>query len=93
MLNRLDPLVSGLLLTLYGLVFGALVGALPGLLVNAAQRGRGDFASVRCLQPSRYDVAADEAVQLPAELPSGTGTSTSSGAWKSSRPRSGPAAT
>ncbi|MET9735089.1 hypothetical protein ABZZ79_31940 [Streptomyces sp. NPDC006458] len=82
---------------MYGLVFGALVGALLGLLVHAAQRGRRDFASVSFMQPSRYDVVADEAVadeavQL-AELPSGTGTGTGSGAWKSSRPRSGPAVT
>jgi len=88
--------VSELLLALYGLVFGALVGALLGLLVHAAQRGRRDTARVSFMQPSRYDVVADdavtgEAVQLRAELPSGTGTSTSSGAWQSSRPRSGPA--
>ncbi|MFE5890510.1 general stress protein [Streptomyces sp. NPDC056462] len=96
LLNWLDPVVSGLLLALYGLVFGALVGALLNLLVHAAQRGRRDFASVSFMQPSRYDVVADEAVadeavQMLAELPSWTGTSTSSGAWKSSRPRSGPA--
>jgi len=97
LLNWLDPVVSGLLLALYGLVFGALVGALFGLLVHAAQGGRRDFASVSFMQPSRYDVVADdavadEAVRLLAELPSGTGTS--SGAWKGSRsPRSGPAVT
>ncbi|MCX4647518.1 hypothetical protein [Streptomyces sp. NBC_01446] len=45
------------------------------------------------MQPSRYDVVADEVVRLLAELPSGTGTSTSSGAWKSRRPRTGPAVT
>ncbi|MET7928808.1 hypothetical protein ABZT43_33520 [Streptomyces sp. NPDC005349] len=45
------------------------------------------------MQPSRYDVVSDEAVRLLAELPSGTGTSTSSGAWKNRRPRSGPAVT
>ena len=92
-LNWLDPVVSELLLALYGLVFGALVGALLGLLVHAAQRGRRDTARVSFMQPSRYDgdVVADEAVQPLAELPSGTGTSTSSGAWQSSRPRSGPA--
>ncbi|MGW9499110.1 general stress protein [Streptomyces prasinus] len=93
LLNWLDPVVSGLLLALYGLVFGALVGALFGLLVYAAQRGRRDFASVSFMQPSRYNIVVDEAVQLLAELPSGTGTGTSSGAWKSSRPRSGPAVT
>ena len=81
---------------MYGLVLGALVGALFGLLVHAAQRGRRDFASVSFMQPSRYDVVADEAVadeavQMLAELPSWTGAGTSSGAWKSRR--SGPAVT
>lgn len=90
--------MSGLLLALNGLVFGALVGALFGLLVHAARRGRRDFASVSFMQPSRYDVVADdavadEAVRLLAELPSGTGTDTSSGAGKGSHPRSGPAVT
>ncbi|MFI6566094.1 general stress protein [Streptomyces sp. NPDC050534] len=96
--NWLAPVVSALLLALYGPVFGALVGALLGLQVYAAQRGRRDFASVSFMQPGRYDVVADdavadEAVRLLAELPSGTGTSTRSGAWTSSRPRSGPAVT
>ncbi len=50
------------------------------------------------MQPSRYDVVADdavagEAVRLLAALPGGTGTGTSGGAWKNSRPRSGPAVT
>ncbi|MGC0397643.1 putative membrane protein [Streptomyces sp. SAI-126] len=98
LLNWLDPVVSGLLLALYGLVFGALVGALFGLLVHAAQRGRRDFASVSFMQPSRYDVVADdavadEAVRLLAELPGGTGTGTRSGAGKSSHPQSGPVVT
>ncbi|MFD7936720.1 general stress protein [Streptomyces sp. NPDC059755] len=93
LLNWLDPVVSGLLLALYGLVFGALVGALLGLLAHAAQRGRRDFASVSFMQPSRYDVVADDAVaehavQLLAQLPSG-----SSAARRSSRPRSGPTIT
>ncbi|MGW3417335.1 general stress protein [Streptomyces phaeochromogenes] len=98
LLNWLDPVVPGLLLALYGLVFGALVGALLGLLVHAAQRGRRDFAPVSSMQPSRYDdvaddALADEAVRLLAELPGGTGAGTSSGAWKSSHPRNGPAVT
>ncbi|WP_237557709.1 MULTISPECIES: general stress protein [Streptomyces] len=98
LLNWLDPVVSRLLLALFGLVFGALVGALLGLVVHAAQRGRRDFASVSFMQPSQYDVVADEAVaeeavRLLTELPSGTGTSTGSGAWKSGGPRSGPAVT
>ncbi|MFG2660146.1 general stress protein [Streptomyces sp. NPDC048425] len=62
LLNWLDPVVSGLVLALYGLVFGAVVGALFGLLLHTAQGGRRDFTSVRTLQPSRYDVVADEEV-------------------------------
>ncbi|MDQ0578370.1 general stress protein [Streptomyces rishiriensis] len=98
LLNWLDPVVSGLLLALYGLVFGALVGALLGLLAHAAQQGRRDFASVSFMQPSRYDVVADDAVadeaaRLLAELPSEAGTGTRSGTRKSNRPQSGPAVT
>lgn len=93
LLNWLDSVVSGLLFALYGLVFGALVGALFVLLVHAAQRGLRAFASVSFMQPSRYDAVADEAVRLLAEPPSGTGTGTRSGAGKSSRPHSGPAVT
>ncbi|MEU9781712.1 hypothetical protein AB0H92_12180 [Streptomyces phaeochromogenes] len=50
---------------------------------------------MRFIQPSRYDVVddddavAEQAVRLPAELHSVTGTS--SGAWKSSRLQGGPA--
>ncbi|MES4889636.1 general stress protein [Streptomyces sp. NPDC096012] len=62
LLNWVDPLVSSLLLALYGLIFGAIVGALLGLLLHAAQGGRRDFASVRSMQPSRYDVVVDEDV-------------------------------
>ncbi|MEU2108707.1 general stress protein [Streptomyces sp. NPDC019507] len=62
LLNWLNPVVSGLLLALYGLIFGAVVGALFGVLLHAAQGGRRDFASVRSMEPSRYDVAVDEAV-------------------------------
>ena len=80
--NWLDPVVSALLLAMYGLVFGALAGALLGLQVYAAQRGRRDFASVSFMQPSRYD-----------GLASGTGTGTSSEAWKGSCPRRGSAVT
>ncbi|MFJ2828467.1 hypothetical protein ACIPC1_12890 [Streptomyces sp. NPDC087263] len=91
LLKWLDSVVSGLPLALYGLVFGALVGAPLGLLMDAAQCDRRDFTTVSFMQPGRYDVVVDKAVRLLAEVPSGTGTS--SGAWKSNRPRSGPAVT
>jgi hypothetical protein len=70
------------------------------MLVHAAHLGLRNFASVRFIRPSRNDVVADdaiaeEAVQLLTERPGGTSTSasTSSGAWKSSRPQGGPAVT
>jgi hypothetical protein len=62
LVDWVDPLVSALLVALYGLIFGAIVGALFGLLLYALQGGRRDFASVRSMQPSRYDVVVDEAV-------------------------------
>ncbi|MFF5651354.1 general stress protein [Streptomyces collinus] len=62
LVDWVDPLVSALLVALYGLIFGAIVGALFGLLLYALQGGRRDFASVRSMEPSRYDVVVDEAV-------------------------------
>ncbi|MET8516595.1 hypothetical protein [Streptomyces sp. NPDC005077] len=64
LVNWLDPVVSVLLLALYGLIFGAIVGALFGMLLHALQGGGRDFASLRSMQPSRYEVVADEAVGL-----------------------------
>ncbi|MEV6742489.1 general stress protein [Streptomyces sp. NPDC051104] len=93
LLNWLNPVVSGLLLALYGLIFGAVVGALFGMLLHAAQGGRRDFASVRSMEPSRYDVVADEdvadeAVRLVAGLDSRVGGNTESASSKDGRPRS-----
>jgi uncharacterized membrane protein len=80
LLNWLDPVVSGLLLALYGLIFGAVVGALFGLLLHAAQGGRRDFASVRSMQPSRYDVVVDEDVaEEAARLVTGAAHNTDDG--------------
>ncbi|MCX4420281.1 general stress protein [Streptomyces mirabilis] len=62
LVNWLDPVVSVLLLALYGLIFGAIVGALFGMLLHALQGGRRDFASLRSMQPSRYEVVVDEEV-------------------------------
>ena len=81
---------------LYGLIFGAVVGALPGVLLHAAQGGRRNIASVRSMEPSRYDVVvdedvADEAVRLVAGLDSRAGANTESASSKGGRPRSDPA--
>ncbi|MFJ3993225.1 hypothetical protein ACIPWY_31895 [Streptomyces sp. NPDC090032] len=47
--DRLDHVISALLLTLYGLIFGAVVGALFGMLLHALQGVRRDFASLRSM--------------------------------------------
>jgi hypothetical protein len=60
--NWFTPLLATLTLVLYGLVFGAVLGAIFGLIVHALQGGRRDFASVRVMLPSRYEVVADEQV-------------------------------
>jgi hypothetical protein len=41
---------------------GAINGGLLGLLLYALQRVRRDFAAIRGLQPTRYDVVADAEV-------------------------------
>jgi hypothetical protein len=74
--NWFTPLLATLTLVLYGLVFGAVLGAIFGLIVHALQGGRRDFASVRVMLPSRYEVVADEQVadearNLLARMPGG----------------------
>ncbi|HEY0449615.1 general stress protein [Actinophytocola sp.] len=74
--NWYSPILASLTLALYGLVFGAVIGALFGLIVHALQRGRRDFASIRVMQPARYELVvdeevADEAMNLLAKMPGG----------------------
>jgi hypothetical protein len=69
-----QPLVASLALAAYGLIFGAVVGAIFGLIAYALQGGRRDFASMRVMMPSRYEVqvdaeVADEAVRLLTQRP------------------------
>lgn len=61
-LDWVDPLTSGLLLALYGLIFGAVVGGVLNLVVFALQRGRRDFTTVTAMRPSRYEILADAEV-------------------------------
>jgi hypothetical protein len=56
------PLIASLAIAAYGLVFGAVIGALLGLALRGLDRGHHDFASVRVLQPTRYELVADAAV-------------------------------
>ncbi|MFJ2021121.1 hypothetical protein [Streptomyces nodosus] len=76
----LDPVLSALLLALYGLIFGVIGGELFGMLLQALQGGRWDFASLRSMQPSRYvvvdEAVADEAVRLIRGLQTTGGGST-----------------
>lgn len=83
----LAPIVTGVLL-------GALFGALFGAIAHAATRGRRDFASLRTLDASRYDLVADasyadEAMRILGLSPSpstarpATGTDTAGGTARS----------
>lgn len=62
LLDWIRPLIVSLQLAVYGLVLGAVFGAVLGLVLYALQRGRRDFAAVRGLQPTRYELVADAAV-------------------------------
>jgi uncharacterized membrane protein len=58
----IDPNPAIPLLALYGLITGAILGALIGWLTHAAQGGQRDFASVAGMQAERYEVQVDDAV-------------------------------
>ena len=60
--SSINPLVSGLLLALYGLSFGAVLGATLSLISHALSGGRRDFSSVGSMRADSYDVVADEEV-------------------------------
>lgn len=51
LLDWVDPLTSGLLLAIYGLLFGAIVGGLLSLAMYAMQRGRRDFTTIGPCSP------------------------------------------
>ena len=54
-------------LGLYGLLFGAVLGAIFGLVMHALQGGRRDFASVQSMAPSHYEIVADDEVADQAQ--------------------------
>jgi hypothetical protein len=62
-----DPAVARGWLIVDGFWFGALVGAIVGLIAHALTRGRRDFASVSGVVADRYEVVADEEVADEAE--------------------------
>jgi hypothetical protein len=57
-----DPIISAFVLAINGLWFGAIVGAIVGLVAYALTRGRRDFSSVGTMAAERYDVLADDEV-------------------------------
>lgn len=67
LLNWFDPLVSAIWLSFDGLWFGALVGALAGLLLHALSGGRRDFSAIGGVRANRYEVLVDDAVADEAE--------------------------
>ena len=71
--NWYDPVVSAFWLAVDGLWFGAVLGALIGMLLHAFTRGRRSFAAVGGMRAKHYDVLvdepfADEAARLLPEL-------------------------
>jgi hypothetical protein len=72
-----NPLVAAAWLAFDGLWFGAVVGALLGLLMHALTRGRRDFASVAGMRADSYEVIVDaEVAEEAARLLRGVGEPT-----------------
>jgi hypothetical protein len=71
--NWFNPVVARGWLIIDGLWFGALIGAVMGLVAHALTRGQRDFASIGAMQAERYEVmvdadVADEAARLVQQL-------------------------
>ena len=60
--NWFNPVVDRGWLIFDGLWFGAVIGALWGLIVYAVTRGNRDFTSVGAMQADRYEVRVDDEV-------------------------------
>jgi hypothetical protein len=70
----IEPLVSAIGLAIWGLCFGAFVGAVLGLIAYASTGGRRDFTSVGSMQAEQYDIlvdtdVADEDQRLLSQAP------------------------
>lgn len=68
-----NPVVAAGWLALDGLWFGALVGALAGVVAHALTGGRRDFGAIRTMSADRYEVLVDadlagEAARLLAQM-------------------------
>jgi hypothetical protein len=57
-----NPVVSAFYLGIVWLIYGAIIGAVVGLIGHALSGGRRDFSSIEGIQAGRYNVMADEEV-------------------------------
>lgn len=60
LVDLVNPLVSGLLLAVYGAIVGAVIGALLGLVAHALTGGWRDFASVSAVRADSYDLLVED---------------------------------
>jgi hypothetical protein len=70
--NWFSPVVASGWLILDGLWFGAIVGALFGMLAHALTGGRRDFTSMSRMEADEYDVQVDDGLADDAERLLGT---------------------
>jgi len=63
----LNPLVSVVALALWGLILGAVIGTLAGVIGYAATGGQRDFTSVSMMQADYYNVLVDMDIAAEAE--------------------------
>ena len=61
-----EPLVPAIMLGLWGVVIGGVIGANAGLVGHALTGGRRDFSSSKTLRAQRYDLVADAEVAVKA---------------------------
>ncbi|MET0716649.1 MAG: hypothetical protein ABWY57_17250, partial [Mycetocola sp.] len=85
----LTPLVTGLLLALYGLIAGAIIGGVIGAISYALMSSQRNFVSAATLRATRYEVLVDTAWARDAQrILHGDGPD-SSGSKNDSAPRDG----
>jgi uncharacterized membrane protein len=90
--NWFNPTVSAFWLAIDGLWFGAVVGLVFALILQALTRGRRDFNSIAGLTADHYDVMVDdafaaEAVRLLAQLESPPAPTPGAGGPETARAR------
>jgi hypothetical protein len=66
LVDWVSPILTGIILALYGLVFGALIGAVSGAIYYLLTSSRRNFLSEESLMPTRYEVLVDTAFATEA---------------------------